>query len=642
MLPAQTLYRYPFFALILLLCLFLLNGCGPSPGPFAEVHVSLDGSDLTGNGSPERPWRTIQHALDNLPETESMPLIRVAAGRYRENLNITRRVRIVGAGAGDPFNTPGVTVIEPALRDPASPSPYQTVSAAARVELADLVFQYGRMQVTGGSLYLDNVWFFGVSRRYALRLRDVGYFSFTDCEFRTPVNTYADYALEIISSIGEIRGGYFGQHFDHSIHITQFFADTPESYSADGYRYRGLLTSVLVDGVTIHGSNVFYADGIRVVSDASAIIRNSRIVREHESAEPWREGTSEGAAAGIDLLFEREGRARGSVRILNNTISGFDSGIAVNMGGKPVLLAGNDISAITHLVKIHDGLTQHRDKADPSLDFGGGPLGSPGGNTFRNVGELAFFHQKGYDIYACFNDWEVSAAAAIEARLRDKRDDPGLGWVYWGRPGDPCGSASEPIIAETPQVIPLQTETPAPQEVPTLADTPTPQASLPLFTFTQNANCRRGPGTAYKVTTSFPQDQQLPVTGRNPDATWLQLPIPDTWAVCWVSAVTGSLSVDSEVLPLADYPLLPAVPAQLRIEQRFCSPNGYSLNLAWAGSASGYRVYRNGTLIATLGPNTNAYPDQPPFGGPYTYAVEALSADGVSPQAQVADSACSP
>mgnify|MGYP001309615525 CR=1 FL=1 len=642
MLPVQALYRYSFFALLALLSLFLLGGCGPSPGPFDEVHVSLNGSDLTGDGSPERPWRTIQHALDNLPETESMPLIRVAAGRYRENLNITRRVRIVGAGAGDPFNTRGVTVIEPALRDPTMPHPYQAVSAAARVEMTDLVFHYGRMQVTGGSLYLENVWFFGVSGRYALRLRDVGYFSFTDCEFHTPVNTYADYGLEILSSIGEIHGGYFGQHFDHPIQIIQIPSGVLESFSADGYRYRGLLTSVLVDGVTIHGSNVFYADGIRVVSDASAIIRNSRIVREHVAAEPWREGTSEGAAAGIDLLFEREGRARGSVRILNNVIAGFDSGIAVNMGGKPVLLAGNDISAITHLVKIHDGLTPHRDKADPILDFGGGPLGSAGGNIFRNVGDLAFFHQKDYDIYACFNDWEVSAAAAIEARLRDKRDDPALGWVYWGRPGDPCGSTSAPILVETPQVIPLQIEMATPQQVPTLTDTPTPQASLPFFTFTQNANCRRGPGTAYKVTTSFPQGQQLPVSGRNSDATWLQLPIPDTRAICWVSVVTGSLSVDPEVLPLADYPPLPAAPAQLRIEQRFCSPNGYSLKLAWAGSASGYRVYRNGALIATLGPNTNVYPDQPPFGDPHSYAVEALSADGVSPQAQVADSACSP
>ena len=636
----KFLYRYPHFFVFLFL--FFLTSCGPSPGPFNEYYVSTTGNDLSGNGSQARPWRTIQHALDTLPDAEEMPLIHVAAGRYAENLSITRQVRIVGAGVGDLFNDTGITVIEPAVHDSGSAAPYHSINAGARVELSNLVFRYGRVQVTGGTLYIDNVWFWWVSGRYALRLRDVGFFHISQTEFRTPVNTYADYALEIISSIGEINGGYFGDHFDHPINITQYTSGITESYGDDGYRFRGVIASVLIDGVTIRGSNVFYADGIRVFFDASATIRNSEILRQHDEAEAWREGTSEGAAAGIDLHFERVGRARGSVSITNNTIAGFDSGIAVNMGGKRVLVSGNDISALTHTVKIHDGRTPTLAKADPTLDFGGGPLDSPGGNIFRNVGDLAFFHQKGYDIYACFNDWEVSGAAAIEVRIRDKDDNSSLGWVYWGRSGDPCGSASEPIVAETPQIIPLWTDTPTPQIVPTLTDTPTPQSNVPIFTFGQNANCRRGPGTAYKVTTSFSQGQEAEVDGRNQDASWLRVLIPDTQAFCWVSSVTGTLSAELDALPLASYPPLPATPAQLKIAQRLCSPNGYTLELTWAGNESGYRVYRNGTLVATLGPNSNAYQDQPPFGGPYTYAVEALSADGVSPQAQVTDASCSP
>jgi hypothetical protein len=640
--PATNpIYRYPLFCAVFLMA-FLLASCGPSPGPFNDYYVSTTGSDLTGNGSEARPWRTIQHALDNAIDSGDMPLIHVAAGTYRENLNITRRVRIVGAGVGDPLEVTGITVIEPAVRDSGSAAPYHSINAGAQVELSNFVFRYGRVQATGGRLYIDNVWFWWVSGRYALRLREVGFFHISQSEFRTPGNVYADYALEIISSIGEIHGGYFGDHFDHPINITQYTPGVIESYGDDGYSYRGAIASVLVDGVTIRGSNVFYADGIRVFFDASATIRNSEILRLHDEAEAWREGTSEGSAAGIDLHFEREGRARGSVRIINNTIAGFDSGIAVNMGGKRVLISGNDISAVTHTVKIHDGRTPTLDKADPTLDFGGGPMGSPGGNIFRNAGDLAFFHQKGYDIFACFNDWEVSGAAAIEARIRDKNDDSSLGWVYWGRPGDPCGSASEPIVAETPEIIPLWTETPPPQVAPTLTDTPTPQSSVPIFTFDQNANCRRGPATAYKVTTAFATGLEVQVDGRNQDSTWLRVLIPNTQAFCWVAISTGSLPGEPESLPLASYPPLPATPAQLKISQRLCSPNGYTLELTWAGNESGYRVYRNGTLIATLGPNSNAYQDKPPFGGPHTYAVEALSADGFSPLAQVTDAVCSP
>lgn len=195
--------------------------------------------------------------------------------------------------------------------------------------------------------------------------------------------------------------------------------------------------------------------------------------------------------------------------------------------------------------------------------------------------------------------------------------------------------------AETPQIIVIWTDT------PTLP-------SVPLFTFDQNANCRRGPGTAYSVTTSYAQGIQLEADGRNEDSTWLRILMPNTSAACWVSLATGTLLGSLDSLPLASYPPLPTAttsapqlgaPPQFQISERMCSPNGYKLRLTWASQAdgkSGYRLYRNGSLLTTLGANAISYEDLPPFGGPYTYALESYNANSVSPRAQVTDPVCNP
>jgi hypothetical protein len=53
--------------------------------------------------------------------------------------------------------------------------------------------------------------------------------------------------------------------------------------------------------------------------------------------------------------------------------------------------------------------------------------------------------------------------------------------------------------------------------------------------------------------------------------------------------------------------------------------------LGWGDAADnedGYRVYRNGGLLASLGPGATSYTDNPPQGGPYTYRVEAFNGAG--------------
>jgi len=84
---------------------------------------------------------------------------------------------------------------------------------------------------------------------------------------------------------------------------------------------------------------------------------------------------------------------------------------------------------------------------------------------------------------------------------------------------------------------------------------------------------------------------------------------------------------------------------RFRIADWMCDVNKavYRVTLDWVDAASnedGYRLYRNGQLIATLGANSTSYVDQPPLGGPYTYTLEAYNVGGSSAQTSVQDQGC--
>jgi hypothetical protein len=76
-------------------------------------------------------------------------------------------------------------------------------------------------------------------------------------------------------------------------------------------------------------------------------------------------------------------------------------------------------------------------------------------------------------------------------------------------------------------------------------DVPTPESAtpaldtLPLGTLLKNANCRRGPGTAYDVVTSLVQGQEVQIEGQNiGDPKWWWILLPQSSAHCWMSAAT--------------------------------------------------------------------------------------------------------
>ncbi len=60
--------------------------------------------------------------------------------------------------------------------------------------------------------------------------------------------------------------------------------------------------------------------------------------------------------------------------------------------------------------------------------------------------------------------------------------------------------------------------------------------------------------------------------------------------------------------------------------------------LGWidvADNEDGYRLYRDGALIATWGTNAKGYTDNPPYGAPYIYDVEAHNSAGASSRPKV-------
>jgi hypothetical protein len=200
--------------------------------------------------------------------------------------------------------------------------------------------------------------------------------------------------------------------------------------------------------------------------------------------------------------------------------------------------------------------------------------------------------------------------------------------------------------------------------------------SAPMATFTKNANCRIGPGTAYDVVTSLIEKQEVLLKGRNSDNSWWWALLPDSRAHCWVSDSVVEVIGPVVELPIIAAPPLPtdvpkytpmpptpkpptpkqptpkpptpqpsppAAPTKLVISSRTCSDKAYSVTLSWkdnAGNELGYRVYREAQLIAKLKANATKYKDNPPGSGPYTYNVEAFNEAGASGRPSVHEEGC--
>jgi hypothetical protein len=175
--------------------------------------------------------------------------------------------------------------------------------------------------------------------------------------------------------------------------------------------------------------------------------------------------------------------------------------------------------------------------------------------------------------------------------------------------------------------------------------TPTPTAAT--GTLNKNAFCRRGPGTAYYDQGSYNLGQVLQLDGISAPGqpVWYWALMPEGTAHCWISAAVLDVQGPVDTLPVTGAPPIPAAPTGLEIARRLCEvkKQAYVIRLEWTDAANnetGYRVFRNGELLATLSAGETSYTENPPFGGPYTYAVEAFNKDAASPRATMEEEGC--
>jgi uncharacterized protein YraI len=222
------------------------------------------------------------------------------------------------------------------------------------------------------------------------------------------------------------------------------------------------------------------------------------------------------------------------------------------------------------------------------------------------------------------------------------------------------------VPTSTPLAIVQETTTavaPLPA-VPTQISISATPALNPFVRFITGANCRSGPGTVYSVITALQAGKEAPAEGRNNDNTWWWI-LAGGNTRCWVSAITVEVFGPVSSLPVIPAPPTPiptstsqppastattalqppSAPVQLFYENVVCNGQAYNVPLRWtdtAGNEEGFRVYRNGTLISTFGANSTKYTDSPPYGGPYTYAVESYNSAGTSAQATVNEPGCIP
>ncbi|MEJ2568899.1 MAG: choice-of-anchor Q domain-containing protein [Anaerolineales bacterium] len=185
------------------------------------------------------------------------------------------------------------------------------------------------------------------------------------------------------------------------------------------------------------------------------------------------------------------------------------------------------------------------------------------------------------------------------------------------------------------------TPTPVPTEVPTPTPTPAPiPASI-------NFNADRyllEEGECTKLHWQVENADEVFLDGEPVDALGARQVCPEqtTTYVLLVLSPGGEeeayVTIEVEILPEP-----PDAPAQLHVADWICDPKLYQVTLAWidmANNESGYKVYRDGVLLATLPANSTNFVDEPPFGGPYTYEVVAFNEGGASPKASVIVKSC--
>jgi len=188
-----------------------------------------------------------------------------------------------------------------------------------------------------------------------------------------------------------------------------------------------------------------------------------------------------------------------------------------------------------------------------------------------------------------------------------------------------------------------------PTETPTITPTSTP--SVPMVSVSSATNCRTGNSTAFDWLYTMNPGESLEVIGKNtPSGYWIiDSPVGPCWLWGQYATVVGDTSKLPEYpAPPTPTPSKPAKPSNFEVSFS-CSlnmtpfiHNEVHADLSWTDNATnedGYYVYRNGTQIATLDPDSTSYSDDTSMAGMIVlgstppviqYEVQAFNSAGKS------------
>lgn len=297
---------------------------------------------------------------------------------------------------------------------------------------------------------------------------------------------------------------------------------------------------------TISGNQSGSGGGGLWVGEGSTAFISSSTISGHEATAIINEGrlelantTVSGNGVGI--------RNVGDLSLIHSTIAynrvlSYDGMDAIRLYYKNTILlreADNDCFNPARTELIMDGNNMFCWADDPQL----GPLADNGGPT-QTIALLP-------------GSPAIDAAAAIAAEgvTAPGTDADFASILLFDQRGEtrPFGSAGD-IGAYEFHFVTVAATNVTPPQVATASEptaTPTPTLNTPMFTFTEDAFGRNGPGSAYEQVTVFLKGQSVEIDGLNPGfPRWWWVRIPGTGRHGWVSDATGTTSGDVGSLPI--------------------------------------------------------------------------------------------
>jgi len=136
-----------------------------------------------------------------------------------------------------------------------------------------------------------------------------------------------------------------------------------------------------------------------------------------------------------------------------------------------------------------------------------------------------------------------------------------------------------------------------------------------MLTVREQTNCRTGPGQDYEIVFTYLPNAKLVILGRyDIENYWLVKSDESPTDQCWLWGeyveVTGSYWVVSSVTPPPTATRKPPQAPSIQNWEFLCSVGQMTIKIDWtdrSDNETGYRVFRDGGLVAELPANSTTY-----------------------------------